>query len=312
MVQPLRSPPFQKVMEVKQQQPHVWRAVGRTAWRYLQPVPVGTAGVVRLRHPLLVTAIALRTDQTKGETTMAQTTIPGTPFDDVISASAIDDVLDPFNLVELAYFISGGDGHDQLSGDSQDDSILGGDGNDALFGAQGNDSLLGGSGNDVLRGGEGNDDCRGGTGADTVSGNGGNDSLFGEAGNDVLNGGEGNDALLGGTGRDMLTGGAGSDIFRWNAASESGVGNGSRDVVTDFVRGADLLHLDSIDANTNVTGNQDFGFIGTLGFTAAGQVRYLQFNGNTVVQLETNGDGVPDMEIQLTGTFNLAASDFNL
>jgi hypothetical protein len=45
-----------------------------------------------------------------------------------------------------------------------------------------------------------------------------------------------------------------------------------------------------IDANQGQAGNQAFSFIGTAGFTAAGQVRYSVSGGDTFVALNTDAD----------------------
>ena len=231
------------------------------------------------------------------------------------------------DTIQLAYNISTFGGDDNITGANLSDVINGGDGNDSLFGAGGDDFLFGGNGNDFMRGGDGNDSLSGDAGADQLFGNNGNDglsggssrdSLFGGAGNDSLNGGSDNDLLVGGSGRDAMTGGSGNDIFRFDSVSES-VRGSSRDVITDFVRGADDINLDPIDASTLAAGDQDFSFIGTSGFTAgvAGQVRYFNTftndgQGITVVQADVNGDRIADLEIELRGNYALSVSDFDL
>ncbi|PPR24311.1 MAG: Serralysin C, partial [Alphaproteobacteria bacterium MarineAlpha10_Bin2] len=65
-------------------------------------------------------------------------------------------------VIENAY---AGDGNDQLTGNSFDNSLHGGRGDDILSGGGGNDYLLGGSGDDVLSGGTGNDYFDAGSGA---------------------------------------------------------------------------------------------------------------------------------------------------
>ena len=68
------------------------------------------------------------------------------------------------------------------------------------------------------------------------------------------------------------------------------------------------------DAKTSVgnLGNQDFSFIGGNAISAQGQVRVFIEGTNTIVQGSNDGDLLPEFEIQLTGTFDLAAGDFIL
>ena len=53
--------------------------------------------------------------------------------------------------------MSGGDGADQLQGQSGNDELAGRSGNDVLLGGSGDDELTGGLGNDVINGGAGDD-----------------------------------------------------------------------------------------------------------------------------------------------------------
>jgi len=152
----------------------------------------------------------------------------------------------------------------------------------------------------------------GGSGADTLSGLDGDDELYGETGADILLGGDGDDLLVGGTGTDTSTGGAGADTFRLATQYESGLG-ASADRITDFAPGTDLIDLGSVDADTGTGGNQAFAFIGSAAFSnSAGELRTFDDGIDTWVQADTNGDGVADFEIALTGVLTLAATDFIL
>ena len=144
---------------------------------------------------------------------------------------------------------------------------------------------------------------------DTLLGLDGNDTLNGISGNDRIEGGTGNDLLIGGSGRDMLVGGDGADTFDFNAVSESVTGS-NRDVVMDFGAAAgDMIDLRSIDANTTVSGNQDFNFIGGAAFPrTAGSLRFS----NELLQADVNGDGRADMEISVLGVGALATGNFHL
>ncbi|MEK0083400.1 M10 family metallopeptidase C-terminal domain-containing protein [Benzoatithermus flavus] len=155
------------------------------------------------------------------------------------------------------------------------------------------------------------DEIRGSGGANELRGLAGNDLLFGGAGNDAIYGGVGDDRITGDSGYDRMYGEAGKDVFDINLG-DTGVGLGRRDIIADFQRGSDRIDLVSIDAKSGIAGDQAFTFIGTKGFTAAGQLHYLYDSGNTIVQGDVNGDKVADFEIQLTGKIALTATDFVL
>lgn len=160
---------------------------------------------------------------------------------------------------------------------------------------------------------------------------------YGLAGNDRLSGGGGDDTLHGGAGYDVITGGAGvdtlsggklgtpnraSDRFVWYTASETGIGAGNRDVVTDFNatadpqdarRGADRIELGRIDADTTHGFNQAFDFVAQVAFSGtAGELRFYQSATATIIQGDTNGDGMANFEIELSGLHDLTADHFLL
>jgi serralysin len=137
-----------------------------------------------------------------------------------------------------------------------------------------------------------------GSGKDQLTGNDAANRLDGGAGDDTLFGLGGNDVLIGGAGADTLTGGDGADTFRF-AAGDSGVGAG-RDTIADFHKGEDKIDL--AGAST---------FIGSSAFSgSAGEVRYAASSGQTVVELDSNGDGLADLQILLSGELQLSYSDF--
>lgn len=169
--------------------------------------------------------------------------------------------------------------------------------------------LNGTSRNDTLNGAGGNDCLSGFAGNDLLLGFGGNDTLSGLTGNDTLDGGAGNDLLISGAGRDVLTGGTGADLFRFTALADSVVGT-SRDLITAFSQAeGDRVDLATIDANTRLSGNQAFAFIGDASFgRIAGQLRFA----GGVLQADLNGDARADMEIAIQGVSTLLATDFIL
>ena len=136
----------------------------------------------------------------------------------------------------------------------------------------------------------------------TLDGGDGNDTLTGGNGADLMIGGTGNDRFDGNGGRDTITGGDGNDLYVYDAVADSAAGGASRDRILDFTRGQDALDLAGAGARV-FTG--DAGFSGT-----AGEVRVARGDGATLVELDANGDRVADLQIELSGAIDLAASDF--
>lgn len=190
--------------------------------------------------------------------------------------------------------------------------IWGVEGEDTLDGGWGDDRIFGGSGNDAVFGGMDNDTLRGGTGNDTLTGGAEDDLLFGDIGNDRLVGSDGDDTLTGGAGKDALFGGLDADTFRFAAVSDSAAGTATRDQITGFQTGVDLIALTLIDANTQVTGNQAFTFIGLSEFSnVAGQLRAVHGT-NSLLLGDVNGDGVADFEVALVAVGSIAVNDLLL
>ncbi len=246
---------------------------------------------------------------------------------------------------------TGGGGYDNLvdiqnlTGSNYDDTLIGnGDGN-ALKGLDGNDLLLGGNGNDALDGGNGFDTAdfitspQGviidlgyagpqGTGAgfaslvniealigsnfnDTLIGNGGNNRLDGSAGNDILYGFNGNDTLVGGAGQDTLYGGAGSNTFVFSAITDSSVA--FPDHIMDLQNASDTIDLSGIDAKTGVAGDQAFTLVANFTNTAGqAKLSYQAGAGVTWLDMDVNGDGVPDSRIVIEGGDHTAFIHFVL
>lgn len=150
---------------------------------------------------------------------------------------------------------------------------------------------MGGDGTDLLDGENNND---------TLEGLTGDDKLYGSEGKDALYGGDGNDSLNGGGGPDTLYGGTGNDIFDFDTVSESAVGD-NRDVIKDFVSGADKIY---------VSGIQAFAFKGSASPTGPGQLTLVNAtNGDTIIQLNTDNDLEPESEIAIADG-SVSASDY--
>ena len=244
--------------------------------------------------------------------------------------------------------ITGGDGADNLNGGGGNDVLNGGAGADTMVGGAGDDnSTVDNAGDTVTEAASAGLDkvtaavdytlaanleeltlasaARVGTGNtldNTIFGSGGGDTLSSLAGADTLRGNDGRDTLLGGDGADLLDGGIGKDTLTGGAArdvyqfrdGDTGASRALADLITDFSRAdAEKINLNLVDANTTVAGNQAFTWLGTGAFTGvAGQLHYAQAGGSTYVEGDLNGDGTVDFVIALTGTINLAASDFVL
>ncbi len=151
--------------------------------------------------------------------------------------------------------------------------------------------------------------------ADALAGGAAGDRLDGGGGNDTLTGGGGTDTLVGGGGTDRLTGGEGADVFVVRSTGEGGAGSGKRDAIADFVGGVDKVDLGAIDANNKLAGDQAFICGGPTPTSAAraNSVTWFVEGGDTIVQVDVNGDRKADLQIQLAGyTAGLSASDFIL
>ncbi len=232
----------------------------------------------------------------------------------------------------LADQIAGDAGDNGLWGGGWGDLLDGRDGADALYGGDGNDKLRGGLGGDRLDGGDGTDRALynqatsgvvvdlsnasqnageaagdsyisveqvvGSDHDDTIRGDAGANTLWGGNGTDGLEGGDGNDRLFGGSGADGLTGGAGADHFVFNTVADSGLYSASRDAISDFARGEDLIDLTGITAENG-------GAAPILEITATAW-------GHSLVKIFLADDAAYDSSILVRGLVDLDASDFLL
>ncbi|MEQ1815297.1 MAG: hypothetical protein ABL861_02270 [Nitrosomonas sp.] len=69
----------------------------------------------------------------------------------------------------------------------------------------------------------------------------------------------------------------------------------------------DRVDVNAIDENTGVAGNQNFTFISTAAFSAAGQIRVFESDGNTIIQGNVDAALGADFEILVQDGINVAA-----
>lgn len=234
----------------------------------------------------------------------ADDVIRGNTANNIIRGNAGNDTMEGGTGADV---LEGGDGDDTIWGRNPgvvttdgNDTITGGNGNDTIDGGAGNDRINGDAGNDLVYGGSGNDTLYGYYSYDTLIGGDGNDYLFGYSSNDSLVGDSGNDTLYGHTGRDTLDGGVGYDTLVYTSTAQSKAGSSNRDQIYfespgNFV--ADVIDVSGIDADTTVSGNQAFVFIGTAAFTGPGQIRVQAGGADTLILFNTDADSSTEMEI---------------
>ena len=224
--------------------------------------------------------------------------------------------------------------NDVRTGSNAANNLTGVAGNDYLKGLGGNDTMDGGNGSDVLDGGPGNDKLTGGTGvdlvaypgtaavvvdlsgtADTAKRGGEKDTLIGiegalgSGGNDTFKGDALDNEFQGKAGKDTMTGGGASDTWDFNDVADSPAG-ATRDLVTDFAPGQDVIDLAGIDADAALPGNQSFRWVAKATLTGAAQLGYFTTGGMTIVRASTDATAAPEVEIQLSGIKVLSENDF--
>jgi Ca2+-binding RTX toxin-like protein len=138
------------------------------------------------------------------------------------------------------------------------------------------------------------------------------EGAIGSSAADTFKGNEHNNLFQGGLGKDTASGGSGRDLYDFNAIADSKVGASTRDVITDFDHLVDKIDLMGIDADTTVTGNQTFRWVGTAALSGPGQLGFFTSGGNTIIRASNDADAASELEIQLTGIKTLTAADFFL
>lgn len=141
----------------------------------------------------------------------------------------------------------------------------------------------------------------------TMIGDNNANSIYGTSADNIIYGNGGNDTISGGAGNDTLYGGAGTDRFVFENASTIGW-----DTIKDF--SGDKIDVSQMDANSRVSGNQAFTFVGSTWLGHAGDLGYYQDSarGVTWIQGDLDGDMQYDFSIRVDGLLTFKASDFIL
>jgi serralysin len=129
----------------------------------------------------------------------------------------------------------------------------------------------------------------------------------------VIAGNAGNNILSGKGGADTLTGNGGADTFSFGTG-DTGSAVGQRDLIADFTVGTDLIDLTGIDADIGLNGIDAFRFLGSSAFdgtAAALRYGYDSGRGVTTIEGDTNGDGIADFGIDLSGDKALTQGSFS-
>ena len=220
----------------------------------------------------------------------------------------------------LANVINGGYGSDRLNGLAGNDTLYGSYGADILDGGTGADTMNGGYDNDIYLvdqstdlavetstyggrdtvnstasftlGANVEDLTLLGSGALNGTGNSGANLIIGTTGVNTLRGLDGADTFRSQSGADIVIGGAGADTFQYQAVQGSNPtqrdsirsGDGAGAFQGVGAAAGDRLDLSLLDADTTVSGVQDFVFgtatgRGRLWATTVGTSTYI--NGNT-------------------------------
>lgn len=138
-----------------------------------------------------------------------------------------------------------------------------------------------------------------------------NDFLIGNNAANRLVGNAGGDRIDGGGGRDVLVGGRGRDVFVYDDTSDSGPSAATRDVITDLVRGMDIIDLSGIDANAATDVDDAFVCIGTAAFSGTDATGQLRFE-DGVIYASTDADADAEFSIAVTGVNAVTPWDFVL
>lgn len=187
--------------------------------------------------------------------------------------------------------------------------------------------------------GNGNDKIYGNSAVNQLYGYIGNDFIDGRAGNDYTSGGDGADTIIGGTGGDLIylsESAAARDQIRFlkiNQSSAISYAQNVADWIFNFNKGAtagldttqDRIDFSRIDARASTaTINEAFVWRGVtpsaiaptpatiFGTSASGEVKIVEYAGDSIVFVDTDGDRAAEMIIVVKSVTGLLAVDFIL
>ncbi|MCA0922766.1 M10 family metallopeptidase C-terminal domain-containing protein, partial [Pseudooceanicola nanhaiensis] len=171
---------------------------------------------------------------------------PGTVIENAIGGDGDEEIIGNSS----ANILEGGGGNDTIDGQSGNDTIDGGDGDDSLIGGYGVDSVSGGAGNDTIYPGNGGFNAgevfNGGGGTDTLEMSSYNndydidlaageiDTILGGylstvSGIENVNAGNGDDSIVGSSASNVLDGGSGSDTIFGGGNADTLIGGAGND-----------------------------------------------------------------------------------
>jgi serralysin len=226
-------------------------------------------------------------------------------FGDKDSVSKIENV---FGTYKADKFI-GDDQDNQFRGLSGKDSFSGGKGTDVVsfdwwedLGQHGVDVDLSLAKNQIKD--DGFDNVETTKGIEAVEGSALGDTLKLGKSNGWAWGGDGDDTLTAGVGNQWFGGGNGADSFVFETLASLGAGD-NRDEIDDFSQ----ADGDTID----LSGIGGLMFIGTSAFmNMAGELRYEQVDGSTIIYGDTDGDGTANFQLKINLIVDLVDGDFVL
>jgi hypothetical protein len=135
--------------------------------------------------------------------------------------------------------------------------------------------------------------------------------FIGSDGDDSYVGTKFGDRIDGGAGLDTLDGGKGKDVFVFDLGDSAAVA-ADADVIENFNVKKDRIDLSIIDTNDLKDGDQGFKFYGAGDLGSKPGVSFDKVDGQTIVNIDSNGDATADMVIVLDGSFKLTVDNFVL
>ena len=135
--------------------------------------------------------------------------------------------------------------------------------------------------------------------------------FIGSDGNDSYVGTKFGDKIDAGLGLDTLDGGKGKDVFVFDLGDSAAVA-ADADVISNFNVKQDRIDLSAIDTNAVKDGDQAFKFYGTGDLGSKPGVNFEKVAGQTIVNIDSDGDATADMIIVLDGNFALTVDNFVL